>query len=270
MKQIPLTLYFTIHCRMKNIKIPVCLLLTIAFAITINTVLAQDRYAVGVKGGIDIPNLAPNDAGYSPVSKGWSSRLGPYFGVIGVYTISKKFGLQAELNYSSQGGKKGGQQAIPVSYFTSTPPAGVHDYVYTNFKTDFRINYIELPIMARFSQPLGGRWSFIATGGPYMGYVMAAKLAIKGTSNIYSDEAQTTPLLPQAFTVTGDQDVKDKVRKFNIGAQCNVGVAVKMPLGNILLTVGGNYGFIPLQKDRSLGKNNIGAANFIAGYLFNL
>jgi len=255
---------------MKSVKLPGYILLTIALIITANAGFAQGRFSVGVKGGIDIPNLAPNDDSYSPVSKGWSSRLGPYFGVVGVYKISEKFGLQAELNYSSQGGKKNGQQAMPVAYFTSNPPPGVKDYVYTNFNIDVRVNYIELPLMARFSQPLGGRWQLIATAGPYVGYVMAAKLSIKGTSNIYGDEAETTPLLPQAITANGDQDIKDQVRKFNAGAQGNIGVAVKMPVGNILLTVGGNYGFIPLQKDNSLGKNNIGAANLTVGYLFNL
>lgn len=246
------------------------ILLTIAVAIAANSCFAQGNFSLGIKGGIDIPNLSPNDAGYSPVSKGWSSRLGPYFGAVGVYNISQKFGLQAELNYSSQGGKKNGQQAMPVSYFTSNPPAGVRDYVYSNFNINVRVNYIELPVMARFCQPLGGRWQFIATAGPYIGYVVAAKLAIKGTSNIYADEAETTPLLPQAINATGDQDIKKDVRKFNFGAQGNIGVAVKMPLGNILLTAGGNYGFIRLQKNNSLGKNNIGAANFTVGYLVNL
>ena len=245
-------------------------MLAIAFIIASNTSFAQGKYLVGVKGGLDIPNLAPNDDGYSPVSKGWSSRLGPYFGVVGVYTISKKFGLQVELNYSSQGGKKNGQQAMPVAYFTNNPPPGVQNYVYTNFNINIRVNYIELPIMARFSQPLGRNWQLIATAGPYVGYVVAAKVAVKGTSNIYADEAETTPLLPQAFTADGDQDIKNDVRKFNVGAQGNIGVALKMPLGNILLTVGGNYGFIPLQKDNSLGKNNIGAANLTVGYLINL
>lgn len=270
MRAILLTLYLVIKHSMKSEKRVRHILLTIAFIITAGTCFAQNKYLLGIKAGIDIPNLAPNDAGYSPVSKGWSSRLGPYFGVIGVYNINSKFGLQAEFNYSSQGGKKNGQQAMPVAYFTNNPPAGVKDYVYSNFNVNVKANYIEVPVMARFNQRLGGKCNLIAAAGPYVGYLVTAKVGIKGTSNIYADESETTPLLPQAFNASGYQDIRDDVRKFNAGIQGNIGVAVKMPLGNILLTVGGNYGFIPLQKNESLGKNNIGAANFTVGYLFNL
>jgi len=271
MKAIPLTLYLVIYRSMKSVNQRACLLLTVVFILIAQKGFTQNKFSLGIKGGIDFPNLAPNDADYSPVSKGWSSRLGSYFGVIGVYTINNKCGLQAELNYSSQGGKKYGQQAIALSYFTSNQPAGIGKYVYANFNVDVKVNYIELPVLVRFSTPIGtGKWHFIATAGPYIGYVMAAKVIIKGTSKIYADEGETMPLFPQAFTATGSQDIKDRVRRFNIGAQANAGLAAKAPLGNILLMLGGNYGFIPLQKDHSLGKNNIGAVNFTVGYLFNL
>ena len=234
---------------------------------------AQKNISLGVKGGIDIPNLtAGGDAGSNPVSKGWSSRLGPYFGVVGVYNITHKFGIQVELNYSSQGGKKNGKQAIPTADFTSNPPPGTPDYIYANFNSQTKLNYIELPVMAKLNLPLGlgGKWHFFVQAGPYFGYLVAAKDVIKGTSNVYADEAETMPLTPQPVTIDETQDVKDDIKKFNVGIQGGAGVSVKAPLGRILLTVGGNYGFIPIQKDKANGQNNTGAANITLGYLFTL
>lgn len=242
----------------------------VAAIFILQVAFGQQGFMLGVKAGIDIPNLrAGKDAGSNPVSKGWSSRLGPYFGAVGLYNITQKFGIQVELNYSSQGGKKNGRQAIPTSDFTANPPEGTPQYVYANLNSETRLNYIELPIMARFSLPIGGSCHFFVQGGPYFGYLLAAKTQVKGTSAIYADEAETQTLAPQ-FTVDQTQDVKDDIKKFNMGIQGGIGLSARAPLGSVVLTVGGNYGFISIQKDKANGQNNTGAANVTAGYLFTL
>src|SRR3954468_5387414 len=87
---------------------------------------AQSDFALGVKGGISIPNLKGSDN--NPVSKGWSTRLGPYAGIIAELPLNNKLCLQVELNYSSQGGKKNGTLAIPTGQFDTTVPIS---YIYT-------------------------------------------------------------------------------------------------------------------------------------------
>jgi len=230
----------------------------------------QKNFSLGVKGGIDIPDLtAGKGAGSNPVSEGWSSRLGPYFGAVGIYNITHKFGIQVELNYSSQGGKKDGKQAIPTADFTSNPPEGTPQYVYANLNSETKLNYIELPIMARLALPIGAGFHFFVHAGPYFGYLVSAKTVVKGASAIYADEAETMQLAPQ-FSIDQTQDVKDDIKKFNMGVQGGIGLLAKAPLGSIMLTVGGNYGFIPIQKDKANGQNNTGAANVTLGYLFTL
>src|SRR5437899_10991011 len=76
---------------------------------------AQPNLSLGVNGGISIPDL--KGSGNNPVSKGWSTRLGPYTGIVAELQINNSFSLQAELNYSSQGGKKNGTLAIPTNQF---------------------------------------------------------------------------------------------------------------------------------------------------------
>lgn len=241
----------------------------IYIVIITQTCFAQGNFSLGAKAGIDIPNLSAGNSGSNPVSHGWSSRLGPYFGVVGEHRFNNKWALQLELNYSSQGGKKNGRQAIPVSYFTSSPPAGTPEYVYANFKSETKLNYIELPVMAKITLPISSNWHFFAQAGPYVGFLIAAKTTVKGNSPIYADEEETTILFP-AITINQSQDVKSDIKKFNAGLQGGAGIAVKAPLGSLMLTVGGNYGFIPIQKDKANGKNITGAANITIGYLFSL
>ncbi|HWB24071.1 MAG TPA: porin family protein [Chitinophagaceae bacterium] len=247
-----------------------CLILALLVTATINS-YSQKDLLLGVKAGIDIPNLtAGNGSGSNPVSKGWSSRLGPYFGAVCIYKLTGKFALQAELNYSSQGGKKNGKQAIPTSDFTPNPPTGTPEYLYANLNSVSRLNYLELPVMARLSFPLGKGWHFFVTGGPYFGYLVAAKDIVKGTSNVYADENEQMPLTPQAITFDNSQDVKSDIKKFNVGIQGGIGISTRAPAGSIMLNIGGNYGFIPIQKDKANGQNNTGAANITVGYLFKL
>ena len=229
----------------------------------------QRQWLLGVKGGIDIPNLRAG-GGSDPVSQGWSSSLGPYFGIVGQYILSPGFSVQAELNYSSQGGKKNGKQAIPTIDLTNTPPPGYPDYIYGNIDGVTKLDYIELPILAKWSFAIGGRYKFFVNAGPYLGYLVAAKDKFKGTSNFYTDEAETSPILPQPISFDNTQDIKSDLKKFNVGVQAGIGMSVQVPRGNLVMTMGGNYGLIPVQKDKANGQNDTGAVNVTIGYLFIL
>ncbi len=229
----------------------------------------KGQWLLGVKGGIDIPNLRAG-GGSDPVSQGWSSRLGPYFGIVGQYKLSAKFSIQAELNYSSQGGKKNGKQAIPTTDLTDSPPPGFPDYIYGNIDGVTKLNYIELPILAKWSFAIGSSYRFFVNAGPYFGYLVAAKDVFKGNTNFYTDEAETTPILSQPISFDNTQDIKSDLKKFNVGVQAGMGVSARVPRGCLMLTIGGNYGLIPVQKDKANGQNDTGAVNVTIGYLFTL
>lgn len=252
---------------MKQIKITLCLCLLLL--LTTQVMLAQKNIALGVKGGIGIPNLTAGDNS-NPLSSGWSSRLGPYFGAVASFKVKSIFSIQVELNYSSQGGKKNGPQAIPTSYFTSNPPAGTPTYVYATLNNETRLNYIELPVLAKITLPLGGGLHFMVDAGPYAGFLVAAKNIVSGNTMIYADAAETVPLTTQPFTFNLTQDVKSDIKTFNLGVQAGIGLEQKLPLGYLTLTVGGNYGFIPIQKNKTNGQNNTGAATLTLGYLVAL
>jgi len=252
---------------MKNTLLRLGLLAAVTL-ITMQSPFAQSNFMLGAKGGIDIPNLKGSTD--NPVSNGWGTRLGPYFGIVSCYKLDEKWGLQAELNYSSQGAKKNGNQALPTTALVSNPPPGSPEYVWADMNNETKLNYIELPILAKLKLPLGQSLYFMADGGPYFGYLVGARQKSKGNTNFYADEAHTQALLTGPIGFDENIDIKDEIKKFNMGIQLGVGLAVNAPGGEIMLTLGGNLGFIPVQKDKNNGQNLTGAINATVGYLFRL
>ena len=230
------------------------------------------QFYLGAKAGISIPNLQAG--GSNPLTSGWSSSLGPEFGLISEYKINHRFSIRAELNYSSQGGKRYGLQGFDPSQFFSPLPPGIPQYVYVDVKNDFKLNYLELPLLAKFNFPLGKSLSFFKEAGPYVAYLLKAHVISKGSSFVYTDPGGTQKLLVggNAFSFTADEntDVLTQVKKINVGVQAALGLSWQTGNGIALLSVGGNYGFIPIQKDKSNGSNNTGAAIVTIGYLFKI
>lgn len=234
-------------------------------------IYAQGTLFAGIKGGISIPNLKAS--GNNPVSSGWSSRLGGYFGIIAQYEVNERFSVQAEINYSAQGGKKDGIQAIPSAPYAPYFPPGfpVPEYLYSRFKSEARLNYLEIPVMAKLGFPLGESFSFFINAGPYFGFIMSAENVTTGTENIYLDNQLTQPLLPSSISFNNTQDIKSDLKSFNMGIQAGAGIYFILPSEDrIMLTGGGNYGLIPIQKDKLNGENKTGAATITIAYMMKL
>ena len=232
---------------------------------------AQGSFFAGVKGGISIPNLKAS--GNNPVSSGWSSRLGGYFGFIGQYEVNERLSIQAEINYSAQGGKKDGLQAIPSAPYAPYFPPGfpVPEYLYSRFKSEARLSYLEIPVMAKLTFPLGESFSFFINAGPYFGFLMSAENVTTGTENIYLDKLLTQPLLPSSISFNNTQDIKSDLKSLNMGIQAGAGVYFVLPSEDrIMFSGGGNYGLIPIQKNKLNGENKTGAATLTIAYMMKL
>lgn len=242
------------------------------FILNCNFCLSQN-ISIGIKDGISIPNLKAS--GDNPISRGWSSRLGPYAGIVAELKFNEHFSLQAEVNYASQGGKNDGAQAIPTSEFIQYIPdtATVPAYVYANYKSVVKLNYLELPVLAKLNFPLNNMLSFFVNVGPYVGYLINAKDVTTGSSKVYFDEnlTQTIPFFQEVISFDQTNDIKSELKKFNYGIQGGAGFTLKISeRSKIMITGGGNYGLIKIQKDKSNGENNTGAATITLGYLIAL
>src|SRR5450432_3067166 len=183
----------------------------LALIICINTFSAgaQVNIYVGFKGGICIPNLSSGSGNQNPLSNGYTSRTGGDFGVLTTGQFNKWLALQAEIMYSQQGGKHNGLQAIPNPY-GSVPP-----YFYANFKNTAKLNYLLVPLMARFDLRLQKKLNLYFNAGGFAGFLLNAKSVSSGNSYIYADETGKQPVSPSARSFDTTVDIKSSVHKFN-------------------------------------------------------
>jgi hypothetical protein len=233
---------------------------------------AQKNILVGVQGGLSVATLTGGTSG-DPLSNGWSSRLGADFGFTATVKVKGNFSVQVELNYSEQGGKKNGAQAVPQSYFPITQPADFPQIIYANLDNTNKIGYAQIPILAKFSWPLGAGLHLFVDGGPYVALLANAKNVANGTTQFFYDakEAQIIPLTNgQSYLIDVNQDIRGEIRHVNVGVQAGVGLQKKFYVGYLTLTAGGNYGFIPIYRTNTYGQNNTAAGTIKIGYMIKI
>lgn len=250
-------------------------------------VIAQSgKFFAGLKAGLGIPNLTSGGIS-TPLSEGYASRMGFYGGLVSELRSGTHFGLRMEINYSSQGGQRSGMQALPLYpqleplWAALTEYQVPHDdYMYADIKSEAILDYLEIPVMGKYRFHLGSKINFYLQAGPYMGILLHAKDVTSGNSSLYVDKARILPVdvILQAAQQTpigevpfdNTQNITSDVKRFNVGFQGAAGFGLIMKSGEFFLEGGGNYGFIPVQKDDANGNNNTGAGTVTVGYLFNL
>jgi len=233
---------------------------------------AQD-VALGIRGGISIPNLSAGGNNENPLNTGYSSRFGPDAGVFAEFKFSDLFSIQPMIEYSSQGGKKDGLQAFttPTQVAEGYQQQGQQapPYLYANYNSTAKLDYLMLPILAKFG------WNFKSSplriyvdAGPFLGYLVSANQVTSGSSQFYTDPAGTQPLPGGAQSFDNTQNIKDQLHTINVGFEGNVGLAYKFKRSSIFIEGGGNYGLLNIQKGTANGKNNTGAGTANIGYSF--
>ncbi len=244
------------------------LLLFVFILFLFNTTKAQN-FTLGVRGGISIPNLTAGGSEENPLNKGYKSRLGPDAGIFGEYQVSGVFSVEMMAEYSSQGGKKSGMQAFPIpsDYAAMFPQGQAPQYLYADYKSEAKLNYLLVPVLAKFgwnvhNSPL----RIYVDAGPFAGFLLSAHQVTNGSSIIYADPQGQQPLSQEPQSFDANNNIKDQLNTFNFGVSGNLGVAYKFNSSKIFLEGGANYGFLNIQKGTDNGKNNTGAGTVTIGY----
>lgn len=216
-------------------------------------------YSLGVRAGSSIPNLrAGND---DPMSTGWSTRVAPYFGLFADFEVSPAFSIRPEISYAAQGGKRDGMQPVPDASAFGAPPGTV---LYANYKNVAKLDYLEIPVLARYR--FGNGRGFYVNAGPYAGILLAASNETSGISPVYSDPHGANPVSP-AVDFGASTDVKGDLHTFNWGIQGGAGFAQPLGHGTLELDVRGGLGLANVQKDTAAnGKNSTGNLVVALGY----
>ncbi len=188
------------------------------FFLTLQTSHAQVR--IGIQGGLSVPDLS---GGNNEISQGYTSRRAPDFGITAEFGVTSGFSIEPQINFDGQGGQRNGMQPVtdlPPGF--QAPPSG---YLYANFKNVSILNYLEVPILAKYTFGLGGV-GLEVNAGPFIGFLLNATDNTSGTSSIYIDKNGTplvmpdgnggyVPVPPQSFDASSD--VTSSLHEVNIG-----------------------------------------------------
>jgi hypothetical protein len=249
-------------------KIAFVLLLTVVAGIL--TVAHAQKFTVGVKGGLSIPNLTSGESD-NPLSSGYSSRIGANYGVYGEYHVSPLFSVSVGAEYSSQGGQKNKFQAFSVPANLQSYLPGI-TYLYANYDSKAKLNYLLVPILARLNIALSKKspFSVYVAVGPFAGILLNAHQVTSGSDFVYLDAAGTQTLSStQLYDFDNTENIKSDLHSFNVGVEGLIGISCRITrTSSLFFEGGGNYGFIPIQKDSANGKNRTGAATINLGYTY--
>ncbi len=233
---------------------------------------AADDVAIGVHGGISIPDIRGSQADI--YSRNFTSRQGPYFGLSLEKTVTPLFSLVVELNFTSQGGKRSGMQPITMD-IPGGLPVPPDTILFANFHNETILDYLEVPVLARFS--FGHRLRFFLNAGPYVGVLLRAKAVTQGSSAIYMDEAGTMPIIippntdPLIVDLGAETNVKDSLKSTNIGLYGGGGLKYPLGPGDLILEAHFQLGLTVIQRDvETSGTSRTGAVVVSLGYTLPL
>jgi hypothetical protein len=240
----------------------------------LNALNAQGFY-LGAKGGWSLPELS---GGNNEISKGWKTRSAFNFGVLATSEISKQFAFQIEVNYASQGGQKNSIQPIPDGVVPGLPTGMAF---YADFKSVAVLNYLEVPVLAKYMFINSHSQRFYIDAGPYFGYLLNAHNKTSGTSSIFTDKSGTPLMIPNpqnpdqyiplpAQSFDANTNITSDINKFNFGINGGVGIGQNLGIGDLFLDIRGYYGILNIQKYSVNGKNNSGALVVSLGYALKI
>lgn len=242
----------------KNLSISgLCALVALMLFISESNLNGQALY-FGIKGGLAIPNLRDNSS--NPLSSGYSSRTAPVYGVFAGEQISSLFDIQVELLYAGQGGQKNGMQALPQMEYGQ--------YLYANFNSVSKLNYLEVPILFKLNLNLHVLQVYI-DAGPYFGYLSSADQKNSGKSPIYLGNDVNVPLSPPQ-DLGKDTTITSQIHKFNFGIAGGIGISKSIGPGTLILDGRVDYGLTNIQKYAADGTNKTGAVFITLGYAVKL
>ena len=226
----------------------------------------------GFKIGASVPDIKGN----TEQSKGYTSRLAPFFGISLTKKIASYFNFQAEINYSPQGGKRNGMQPIDASQFGVGIPGGTT--LYANFKNETKLNYLEIPVMIQFNvhqSKEANHIFYFANFGPYVAFRLNSKTITSGKSLVYIDPQGTTPLTIDDIPVPAQSfdtrtNLKDEIKKISAGITGGLGSGYEFQEHQFFLEARFTRGLTNIQTHPETGgKNKTGSLIFAAGYVYS-
>jgi hypothetical protein len=220
------------------------------------------EFSFGILGGLNMPRLSGGSG--NEMSRDYTSRSGEAFGLTVSKNLGSNFGLRVDLLYSSEGGKRNGVQAIDASTINPLAPAGT--YFYADFNNESILNYLEIPVMLKYTIPVSKSSKLYANFGPCIGFLLNATQKTSGSSIIYADREETTMIVPVAQSFNASTDVKSSINHNNFALTGGIGFAQRAFSGAVFIDFRGAYGLTVIQNDKKNGSSHNGNLLIDLGY----
>lgn len=222
----------------------VCLLLICSLLFVNIQSFAQFSY--GAKLGLNLSSTSGKEN--SNDNTDYKSLAGVQIGGVLNYAVDENISLQAELAYSQKGWLEkeiyGNQNS-------------------TTRKRKFRLDYIEIPTLIKYSFNIPGEFKFYAIGGPYFGFVTGGRYKQTTTTNIGSTTITTTYKGKVKFKTEPDNyDGADwyfepsEVSKTNVGVCLGGGVGKQIGPGTLFVDLRYGFGLTDFYQDDYFGSSD--------------
>lgn len=180
----------------------------------------------------------------------YKTAYGYSYGISGAYKFSPLFSLEADIFYELKGTKYGNEQPSIPGY----KPTKI-TYTYT-------LNYIAVPVLAKFYLPLESSILPHLDLGTSFNFLLNSKMS-------YSEERDPNIQLPMVF-IPSEFDLNSKTNSFDFGLIAGLGVDYHLPSGIISLETRYELGIANLDKGLGTGPVNNKTFSVFLGYSFLL
>lgn len=189
---------------MKNSKTIFSASIALTFMVCTSIKAQENTPKFGIKGGLNFSNLYTDNVDDENMLTGFN------IGLFAKLPISNSFAIQPEIYYSGKGAEV------------------VYDNVLANGTAQFKLNYIELPVMlvANITK------NFNIQAGPYVSYLINGKTTNESNGS--------------SFNFEDNIDVND-FNRIDAGLAAGLG----LDLGIISLGVRYNYGLVKVGKEKN-------------------
>ncbi len=206
----------------------VCVLIFVAVcAGPVREAAAGPTFEFGLRGGLSMAKLTGDDTkgiirleDYDATISGDVDqyRMGFTGGVYLMVNVTEMFGVRLEALYAMKGGK--GEVEGTVDY------SGLEDVPFTADVT-FKLAYIEIPLLAVLSIPVGETAKFNAMAGPAVSFKTSAELQIE--------------LAIMGYFIDQTEDIDEYVKGTDVGGV--IGGGFSFEVGQVNLFVDGRWTF---------------------------
>lgn len=183
---------------------------------------AQSPVSFGLKGGLNISNLHGSD--FEPDAK-----TGILLGaVLDINVPALPFGVESGVYYSQKGAELSGD----------------------NFESKIKLDYIEVPVMAKFQLGPPGPITPSFAVGPYFGF------------NVNAEEEFTSG------GVTDTDDISDGIKGTEVGGVAALGLDFNLGLTKLNATARYSYGFTSVWDDSDIDSDRNAVFSIALGIMF--